>query len=53
MFGEKEKVTSYQWHLPAVDNMLLFALLLMLAGAGLVLILEKISGNSSKELNAE
>ena len=53
MSGEKEKVTGYQWHLPAVDNMLLLALLLMLAGAGLVLILEKISGNSSKESNAE
>ena len=52
-FGSKEKVTGYQWHLPAADNMLLLALLLMLAGAGLVLILEKIAGNPAKESNVE
>jgi len=53
MFGGKEKVTGYQWHLPVPDNMLLLALILMLAGAGLVLILEKIAGNPAKESNAE
>jgi putative membrane protein len=53
MFGEKEKVTGYQWYLPPPDNMLLLALLLMLSGAGLVLILERFAGNSPKEPNTE
>ena len=53
IFGGKEKVTGYQWHLPVPDNMLLLALLLMLAGAGLVLILEKIAKNPPNESNTE
>ena len=53
IFGGKEKVTGYQWHLPVPDNMLLLALLLMLAGAGLVLILEKLAKNPPNESNTE
>ena len=50
-FGDTEKATGYKWQLPVPDNMLLLALLLMLAGGGLVLILEKIAGNSPNEAN--
>jgi putative membrane protein len=43
--GEKTVVTGYTWQLPAADNDLLLAVLLMLAGAGLVLLLDKIAGD--------
>ncbi len=48
-FNGKEKVTGYEWHLPLPDEMFLLAILMMLAGAGLVLILEKIASNTTKE----
>ena len=51
-FSGKEKVTGYEWHLPLPDKMLLLAILMMLAGAGLVLILEKIASNTTKEENS-
>ena len=43
-FNEKIKVTGYDWNLPTPDQNLFHALLLMLAGAGLVLILDRIAG---------
>ena len=49
---EKYKLMAYQnWHLPAPDKPLLLAVLLMLAGAGLVLLLDKIAG--AKEMKKE
>ena len=44
MVGEKIVVTGYTWQLPAADKPFLLAVLLMLAGAGLVLLLDKIAG---------
>jgi putative membrane protein len=42
---EKYKLMAYQnWHLPPIGESLLLAVLLMLAGAGLVLLLDKIAG---------
>jgi hypothetical protein len=38
-------VTGYTWQLPAADKPFLLAVLLMLAGAGLVLLLDKIAGD--------
>ena len=43
--GEKTAVTGYQWNLPAPDKPLLLAILIILAGAGLVLLLDKLAGN--------
>ena len=43
MLGEKTIVTGYTWQLPAFDKPFLLAMLLMLAGAGLVLLLDKIA----------
>ena len=40
---EKTVVTGYTWQLPAVDKPFFLAMLLMLAGAGLVLLLDKIA----------
>jgi hypothetical protein len=37
-------VTGYQWYLPEPSKPLLLALLIMLAGAGLVLLLDKVAG---------
>ena len=51
-FSGKEKVTGYEWHMPTPDKMFLLAVLMMLAGAGLVLILEKIAGDTTKEENS-
>ncbi len=51
-FNGKEKATGYEWHLPLPDEMFLLAILMMLAGAGLVLILEKIASNTTKEENS-
>ncbi|MCH2379528.1 MAG: DUF368 domain-containing protein, partial [Pedosphaera sp.] len=42
--GEKTAVTGYLWHLPEPGKPLLLALLIMLAGAGLVLLLDKLAG---------
>ena len=44
-FGEKTKevVKGYQWRVPETDTYLLFALLLMTAGATLVPLLERIA----------
>jgi len=42
--AEKTAVTGYQWHLPEPGKPLLLALLIMLAGAGLVLLLDKLAG---------
>jgi hypothetical protein len=47
--GEKTVVTGYTWQLPAADKPFLLAVLLMLAGAGLVLLLDKISVNKKTE----
>ena len=44
----KKILIGYQWHLPAQDQQLLLAMLLMLAGAGLVPILEFFAGNKPK-----
>ncbi len=52
IFSGKEKVTGYEWYLPPPDKMFLLAVLMMLAGAGLVLILEKIAGDTTKEENS-
>ena len=49
MVGEKTVVTGYTWQLPAVDKPFLLAMLLMLAGAGLVLLLDKIAGTKKSE----
>jgi putative membrane protein len=43
-FEYKVKVTGYEWNYPVPDQALFHALLLMLAGAGLVLILDRIAG---------
>jgi len=43
--GEKTSVTGYQWNLPEPNKPLLLAVLIMLAGAGLVLLLDKLAGN--------
>ena len=43
-FEDKVKVTGYEWNYPVPDQALFHALLLMLAGAGLVLILDRIAG---------
>ena len=43
-FEGKVKVTGYEWNYPAPDQALFHAVLLMLAGAGLVLILDRIAG---------
>ena len=51
-FNGKEKATGYEWHLPLPDQMFLLAILMMLAGAGLVLILEKIACKTTKEENS-
>ena len=44
----KKILVGYQWDLPAQDQQLLLAVLLMLAGAGLVPILEFFAGNKPK-----
>lgn len=44
----KKILIGYQWHLPAQDQQLLLAILLMLAGAGLVPILEFFAGNKPR-----
>ena len=49
MVGNKPVVTAYTWQLPAVDKPFLLAMLLMLAGAGLVLLLDKIAGTKKSE----
>ena len=51
-FNGKEKATGYEWHLPLPDEMFLLAIFMMLAGAGLVLILEKIACNTREEENS-
>ena len=53
MVGEKIVVTGYTWQLPAVDKPFALAMLLMLAGVGLVLLLDKIAGTkrSKKDTN--
>ena len=51
MVGEKTVVTGYTWQLPEPDNDLLLAILLMLAGASLVLLLDKTAG--TKETKRE
>ena len=43
-FEDKVKVTGYEWNYPVPEQALFHALLLMLAGAGLVLILDRIAG---------
>jgi putative membrane protein len=43
--GEKTAVTGYQWNLPEPGKPLLLALLIILAGSGLVLLLDKLAGN--------
>jgi len=43
-FGDKIKVTGYECYYPVPDQAQFHALLLMLAGAGLVLILDRIAG---------
>ncbi len=43
--SEKTAVTGYQWNLPELNKPLLLAVLIMLAGAGLVLLLDKLAGN--------
>ena len=51
----KKILIGYDWHLPAQNQQLLLALLLMLAGAGLVPILEFFAGNkpSHEKLSSE
>ena len=49
--GEKTAVTGYQWNLPEPGKPLLLALLLMLAGAGLVLLLDKLAGKRRSHKN--
>jgi putative membrane protein len=44
----KKILIGYEWHLPAQDQHLLLAVLLMLAGAGLVPILEFFAQNKPK-----
>ena len=44
----KKILVGYEWYLPAQDQQLLLAALLMLAGAGLVPILEFFAGNKPK-----
>ena len=44
-FEGKVKVTGYEWNYPSPDQTLFHAVLLMLAGAGLVLILDRIAGS--------
>ena len=43
-FEDKVKVTGYEWNYPVPAQAWFHALLLMLAGAGLVLILDHIAG---------
>ena len=43
--GEKTAVTGYQWNLPEPGKPLLLALLIILAGSGLVPLLDKLAGN--------
>ena len=47
--GTKTVVTGYQWQLPALEKPLLLAVLLMLAGAGLVLLLDRIAGKKESK----
>jgi hypothetical protein len=52
LLPEGYRILEFQnWHLPPIDKPLLLAVLLMLAGAGLVLLLDKLAGKRRSHKN--